>query len=71
MEEFGGVAEWLGSGLQSRVRRFESGPRLRSTRGRALTGPPRVPTKLLLASTPEWAYARGTFVSFRAIGAVG
>ncbi len=25
---FGGVAEWLGSGLQSRVRRFDSGPRL-------------------------------------------
>ena len=24
----GGVAEWLGSGLQSRVRRFESGLRL-------------------------------------------
>ncbi|SUZ47729.1 uncharacterized protein METZ01_LOCUS583 [marine metagenome] len=25
----GGVAEWLGSGLQSRVRRFDSGPRLK------------------------------------------
>jgi hypothetical protein len=24
----GGVAEWLGSGLQSRVHRFNSGPRL-------------------------------------------
>ena len=28
---FGGVAEWLGSGLQSRVRRFDSGPRLQSS----------------------------------------
>ena len=26
---YGGVAEWLGSGLQSRVRRFDSGPRLK------------------------------------------
>jgi hypothetical protein len=25
---FGGVAEWLGSGLQSRVQRFNSAPRL-------------------------------------------
>ncbi len=28
---FGWVAEWLGSGLQSRVRRFDSGPRLQSS----------------------------------------
>ena len=27
----GGVAEWLGSGLQSRVRRFDSGPRLKKS----------------------------------------
>ena len=25
------MAEWLGSGLQSRVRRFDSGPRLQSS----------------------------------------
>ena len=28
----GGVAEWLGRGLQSRVHRFNSGPRLEGTR---------------------------------------
>ncbi len=28
LANFGGVAEWLCSGLQSRVRRFDSDPRL-------------------------------------------
>ena len=28
MTKFGGLAEWLGSGLQNRVHRFESGIRL-------------------------------------------
>ena len=37
----GGVAEWLGSGLQSRVRRFDSGPRLQGSHaysGKSLIG---------------------------------
>jgi hypothetical protein len=32
---YGGVAEWLGSGLQSRVQRFNSAPRLEKRAGPA------------------------------------
>jgi hypothetical protein len=31
---FGGVAEWLGRGLQSPAHRFDSGPRLEAIRDR-------------------------------------
>ena len=38
---FGGVAEWLGRGLQSPAHRFDSGPRLRGPTGPLIESPAR------------------------------